>query len=478
MSIARVTAVCAVAAALAVVTVPALATTGSFVDDDASVHEADIERLVAEGITTGCNPPLSDRFCPEDVVTRGQMASFLVRANGYAAGGDRNAFGDDDSSVHEQDIDLLAAAGVTSGCNPPANDRFCPDDPVTRGQMAAFLARAYGFFASPDVDAFTDDAASVFHSDINRLAAAAVTTGCNPPTNNMFCPEAPVTRGQMASFMVRAMNLVPIPPVPGTRYVTPGDVGESIGAGAVAPFPTKRVSSQVLSSAGATLENVVIDGCVTVEADDVTLRNVVVNCDGFFAVWVTDGDGLTITHSTVTGLSSEAKLVKLEGSAQATITDSVFVGGEDLMFADGPLDGLVFARNYRRDPLGDEASHYDGFQLGEFQPTPGEVVIAYNYFEPVPAGLGVTDLVFATNYSQLDIDVIGNYIGRHGYYTLRAYSATSMVVRDNVFDSSIERVALFDSSGSHTFECNHFASGPVVTADHIVGDGYVYEGCG
>lgn len=40
------------------------------------------------------------------------------------------------------DIGALADAGITKGCDPPANDRFCPDAPVTRGQMAAFLRRA------------------------------------------------------------------------------------------------------------------------------------------------------------------------------------------------------------------------------------------------------------------------------------------------------------------------------------------------
>jgi hypothetical protein len=39
----------------------------------------------------------------------------------------------------------LAEAGITKGCNPPGNDRLCPDDPVTRGQMAAVLTRALGF---------------------------------------------------------------------------------------------------------------------------------------------------------------------------------------------------------------------------------------------------------------------------------------------------------------------------------------------
>ncbi|MFO7292941.1 MAG: S-layer homology domain-containing protein, partial [Acidimicrobiia bacterium] len=55
---------------------------------------------------------------------------------------DGTDFVDDDGSIFEGDIERLAAAGITRGCNPPDNDRFCPDDPITRGQMAAFLFRA------------------------------------------------------------------------------------------------------------------------------------------------------------------------------------------------------------------------------------------------------------------------------------------------------------------------------------------------
>jgi len=117
---------------------------GTFVDDDGSVFEADIEWLAAAGVTRGCNPPVNDRFCPDEYVTRGQMAAFLVRAFGYSDAGEGDLFVDDDDSIFEGDIDRLGTAGVTRGCNPPVNDRFCPDESVTRGQMAAFLHRAMG----------------------------------------------------------------------------------------------------------------------------------------------------------------------------------------------------------------------------------------------------------------------------------------------------------------------------------------------
>ena len=117
---------------------------GTFVDDDGHTFEADIEWLADEGITKGCNPPVNDRFCPDDFVTRGQMAAFLVRAFGYADDGGGDLFVDDIGSTFEADIDKLGTAGVTKGCNPPTNNRYCPNEFVTRGQMAAFLHRALG----------------------------------------------------------------------------------------------------------------------------------------------------------------------------------------------------------------------------------------------------------------------------------------------------------------------------------------------
>ncbi len=66
------------------------------------------------------------------------------RAMGCTDDGGGDLFLDDDGSIFEDQIDKLATAGVTRGCNPPVNDEFCPTSDVTRGQMAAFLRRALG----------------------------------------------------------------------------------------------------------------------------------------------------------------------------------------------------------------------------------------------------------------------------------------------------------------------------------------------
>ena len=178
--------------------------TQSFVDTSASEFVDDIDWLLAEGITAGCNPPTNDKFCPTDNVTRGQMAAFLTRALNLTDEGTTN-FVDDDGSIFEADINKLAAAGITLGCNPPTNDKFCPDDPVTREQMAAFLVRALGLTDAGTVD-FVDDDGSIFEADIEKLATAGITLGCNPPTNDKFCPTSNVTREQMAAFLHRALG--------------------------------------------------------------------------------------------------------------------------------------------------------------------------------------------------------------------------------------------------------------------------------
>ncbi len=189
----------------------------SFNDDDWSIHEANINGLGASGVTKGCNPPANDRYCPDRNVTRGQMAAFLVR--GFKLPPAPSAgFTDTAGHLFEKDIDRLAAAGITIGCNPPANTLYCPDSNVTRGQMASFLARALEL-EPVDTGPYRDIAGNVHARTINAISAARVTLGCNE-ANDRYCPDDRVTRAQMASFLVRAIDGVN--PIPNRISLRPG----------------------------------------------------------------------------------------------------------------------------------------------------------------------------------------------------------------------------------------------------------------
>ena len=180
---------------------------GTFVDDDLLPEEGFIEAIAAAGITTGCNPPASDEFCPERILTRAEMASIFVRALRLPPA-PSGGFTDVAYSVHEADINALAASGITKGCNPPANDEFCPDRRVTRGEMAAFIARAFDLPAATS-DRFSDDDESEFEADIEALAAQGITYGCRIGS---YCPTESLPRTQMAVFMGRALHLTPMVP--------------------------------------------------------------------------------------------------------------------------------------------------------------------------------------------------------------------------------------------------------------------------
>jgi hypothetical protein len=104
-------------------------------DDEGNIHEAAINRLAAAGITGGCDVR---EYCPKASVKRDQMASFLVRAFKLPPAV-TDYFNDDEGNLHELQINALARSGITGGCGP---GRYCPTNVVTRGQMTAFLHRA------------------------------------------------------------------------------------------------------------------------------------------------------------------------------------------------------------------------------------------------------------------------------------------------------------------------------------------------
>ncbi len=169
-----------------------------------------IERLYNAGITGGCSAsPLM--YCPDATVTRAQMAIFILRGidgSTYtppAATG--TVFADVPIGSFAADwIEQLAVEGITSGCG---NGNYCPDATITRAQMAIFLLRGeHGSIYAPPTatgTVFGDVPLGSFAVDwIEQLALEAITSGCG---GGNYCPDNSVTRAEMAVFLVRAFGL-------------------------------------------------------------------------------------------------------------------------------------------------------------------------------------------------------------------------------------------------------------------------------
>jgi hypothetical protein len=101
-------------------------------------------------------------------------------------------------------IDRMAVLQITLGCG---GGNYCPASGVTREQMAAFMIRALGEFnpPTPPSQRFLDvPPTNPFYNFIDRMADLEITLGCG---GGNYCPSSTVTRGQMAAFLVRAFNL-------------------------------------------------------------------------------------------------------------------------------------------------------------------------------------------------------------------------------------------------------------------------------
>ncbi len=184
--------------------------TGPLFDDVPLDHWAYdyIQTLANSGITSGCD---ANNYCPQDPVTRAQMAVFLekgMKGSSHippAASG--TVFNDVPANYWVASwIEELAADGITSGCG---NGNYCPDDNVSRAQMAVFLLKSeHGSdYIPPAATGTVFDDVSSGHwaaSWIEQLVNENITSGCG---GNNYCPDANVTRDQMAVFLVKTFNL-------------------------------------------------------------------------------------------------------------------------------------------------------------------------------------------------------------------------------------------------------------------------------
>jgi hypothetical protein len=181
-------------------------------DEAPEVHRRSIDCVADQGIALGQD----GAYHPGDRVTRGQMASFVARS--LEAAGDRELPDDPDShfddtsdSVHEERIDQLAEIGVVEG---RTDDRYDPGGYVTRGQMASFLLRAAGWNHTGDVDAygpageddyFLDIDGSVHADNIRAGYELWLYEGRQP---GEYAPGHDVRRRAMATFLTRVLDLV------------------------------------------------------------------------------------------------------------------------------------------------------------------------------------------------------------------------------------------------------------------------------
>ncbi len=183
---------------------------GRFSDvSEANAHAGAIARLLEEEVVYGC---ASDAYCPENALTRGQLATYLSRVGGLAEGSGATTRHIDvpPDHPHARGIDELRARGIAVDCGP---DAFCPDGPVTRDELASFLVRAKYGDTPPAVSlrgVFRDVASSNPHAPaIDVLAQERVSWGCDAPAVGYRVLGYPLSRLQRDWLLYFAGQALP-----------------------------------------------------------------------------------------------------------------------------------------------------------------------------------------------------------------------------------------------------------------------------
>lgn len=179
----------------------------NFVDVGLSFASSDIGCIAALGVTTGTSPTT---YSPDELVTREQMATFIARFYGTITGeecvGATTPFTDVGGSFAEDDIACIHGLEITTGTS---TSTYSPKSPVTRAQMAAFVARLYRRISGDSCDSgafsFADASDSFATADIACIYELGITIGTSPTT---YAPDHSVTREQMASFMARLYRTI------------------------------------------------------------------------------------------------------------------------------------------------------------------------------------------------------------------------------------------------------------------------------
>ncbi len=292
-------------------------TVAQFTDVPASSYQFDaVNLLKTKNITAGCGP---STYCPAQIITRAQMAIFIVRAvygsDNFTIGNTQYFADVSPSTFGYTWIEKMYELGITAGCG---GGNYCPDSQVTRDQMAIFIIRArYGantaFTYNPNAyfqDVPTTDFAFKW---VQRMKQDNVTAGCGP---NSYCPGSAVTRGDMALFVMRgAFNQLLPPTEPVITSVSP----TSLAVGGSATFTVTGLNTNFVQ--GVTTLVPVAGGGTGGPGQPVS--SIVPS-----NVTVISSTQLTVTLTADPAAPAQPEAVYVQtGSEEAVAPNSVVVGG-------------------------------------------------------------------------------------------------------------------------------------------------------
>ena len=404
----------------------------------ASYQQDPVRRLYNRNYTTGITPT---RYAPEAAITRGDFATLLYRFALVSHGTD-HPFRDVTADYQQEAVAWASATGITTGVTPT---RFEPNRSITRGEVATMLWRYVGSPNPPSV------------ADVNCGSSSSSGSGSSGSSGSSGGSSGSGSSGSGSSGTSGRT-------APAQVFVRPANLGNTVGAGADAPMPTATSGGWTVGQNGKVVENLIINGCMTVNADNVTFRNVIINCDNTYPVKVNDANNFRIEYSRIDCEGNGGKGIFLEGATNFTIDRIEVTNCDDQLFIDGGLGNSKITRSVFHNQVPSSAAHTDGIQLGEFDFTSGTLTIDRNWWQYNRNGCCENAVLFAASNSFITAVVTNNFLdGDFGTHIIRCYRETSCRVEKNFVSFEPDGFLVHDiSPKSGTAGCNFYTNGTLV----------------
>jgi hypothetical protein len=263
-----------------------------------------------------------------------------------------------------------------------------------------------------------------------------------------------------------AGSVAPVPQVDGGQpgptgeFVTPLDLGSLVGL----TSPPKEILSgdRSIDVPGSTLEDVTVNGCLTVNADNVTIRNVTINCSSRgYPIKTNSTSGFVIERSKIDCDGTANKGMYFAFSSDFTVDGVEITGCDDQFFIDGGLgDSTIQNSVFHNQAPADEA-HTDGMQVGEFETTSGRLTVSGNWWEYNRDGCCENAVLFATSYAELTINIHSNYLdGDFGTHVIRCNGTSTCQVDSNTLGGEPEGLFVYAGGSTTSFaRCNVLPDG-------------------
>ena len=222
--------------------------------------------------------------------------------------------------------------------------------------------------------------------------------------------------------------------------MVPADVGETIGVGVTAPVPTAPYTGpNPIMRSNTTIENVVVNDCLDIGqegsgqvVDNVTVRNVIINCNGWYGLYGQNVTNLTVANSKLIN-TTDGKNVHLLNAWGARFENNELVGGQDFFFFGGVVGDVYVENNYMHSLVGSSEAHADSFQWWPAYDN-GHFYLRGNYIDAKNDDIGFTGVLFAGDEGQTVL-MENNFIPLWGYYPIRWHGAgNKFTFRYNVYD--------------------------------------------